>query len=132
MLLIALIVDYGELWRVEKAAAVQATHRNEVSPFLASITEVEPDVGCAETAIGSGDSTLRSGHALARTCGYVDDNARLLAVFRGWCTGDDLQRLDRIKGDLVGENFALLVSNRLTINRKRVLRVIAHSVEETI
>src|SRR5258706_4118080 len=105
-----------KLWGIEKPAAVQSAHGNEVSPFRTAIGEVEPEIGRAETAIGSGDRAFRGGHALARACSNVNDNARFLAVFRGWRAGDDLQRLDGIERDLVGANFALLVGDGLPID----------------
>src|SRR5882724_6584999 len=124
--------ELPKLWWVEKTARVQAAHGNEVTPLRATIGKVEPEIGGAETAIGGGDGALGSGHALARARSHVDDDARLLAVLSGWRTRDDLQRFDGIERNLVGENFALLIGNGLPIDRKRVLRVITHSVKEPI
>ena len=72
------------------------------------------------------------GNALSRTGRNVDHYTRLFPKFRRWCARDNFHRRDRIQRNLVGEDLALLVGNRLPIDRERVLRVIAHSVKETI
>ena len=100
-----LFVTFGvynsKLRWIEKPSAVQAVGRDEITPFLPSITEVKPCVGRAETAVRSGYLTMRRGKALSRAGGNVDHNARLLAEFGRWRTGNDLQRLDRIERNLV-------------------------------
>ena len=101
VLFVAFGVHDGKLRRIEESSTVQAVGRDEIPPFLAPVTKVKPCVGCAETPVGSGDLTMRRGKALSRAGGNVDHNARLLAEFGRWRTGNDLQRLDRIERNLV-------------------------------
>ena len=75
---------------------------------------------------------VRRGHALARARGHVDHDAGLVAIFGRRRARDDLHRLNRIQGNLVGEDLALLVGDGLAIDRERVLRVIAQSVEKAV
>ena len=72
------------------------------------------------------------GKALARACCGVDDNARLLAVLGRWRAGDDFQRLNSIERNLIREYLALLIGDRLPIQRKGILRVVAKTVKEAI
>ena len=101
VLFVAFGVHDGKLRWIEEPSAVQAVGRDEIPPFLPSVTEVKPCVGRAETAVGSGDLPMRRGKPLSRAGGNVDHNARLLAEFGRWRTGNDLQRLDRIERNLV-------------------------------
>ena len=131
---IALVVHDGEFRRIEKAAAVQPVGRDEVSPLLASVAEVRiPTSGGAETAVGGRDADPWGVvMSLTRARGDVDDHAGLFAEFGRRRAGDDFHGLDRIERNLVGKDFALLVGDRLAIDGERVLRVIAHAVEETV
>src|SRR5882724_1694043 len=125
-------MDHGELGRVEKSAAVQAVGRNEVSPLLPAVAEVDPEIGGAKTSIGSRDAALRRGKALTRARGHIDYDARLLAEFRRRRAGNHFHRFDRIEGNLVGEDFALLVRDGLAVDGERVFRMVSQSVEQTI
>ena len=89
-------MGYGKLWWVEKTARIQAARGKEVTPLRATIGKVEPEIGGAKTAIRGGDRTLGSGHAFARACRYINDDAGLLTILSGWRTGDDLQRFDAL------------------------------------
>ena len=44
ILFVALVVNDGKLRRIEEAAAVQSIGRNEVSPVLASVAEVDGEI----------------------------------------------------------------------------------------
>ena len=72
---------------------------------------------------------MRRCHALARTRGYVDHQTRLVAVFSRGRPGDHLNRLNGIQRDLIGKDFALLVGDGLAVNRERIFRMIAETVE---
>ncbi len=72
------------------------------------------------------------GHALAGARCHVDHQASFVAVFGGWCAVDHFERLNRIDRNLVREDLALLVRDRLAVHRKRVLRVVAETVEKTV
>ncbi len=75
---------------------------------------------------------MRRCHSLARLRRNVDDQAGLAAVFGCRRSLNNLQRLNGIKRNLVGEDFALLVGDGLAVHRKRVLGVIAKAVEGAI
>ena len=49
---VALVVEDGELGRIEEAAGVEAVELEEVAPLLAAVGEVEAGGGRAEGAVG--------------------------------------------------------------------------------
>ena len=69
---------------------------------------------------------------MAGAGGDVDDEAGFVAVLGGRRAGDDLDGLDGVGGDLVGEDFALLVGDGLAIDGEGVGGVIAEAVEEAV
>lgn len=121
-----------ELWRVEKATAVQPVRGNEVSPILLAISEVEADIGSTKAAIGSRHFSVRLCNALSGMSRHVDYNAGLVAVLGRRSSSDDFHGLNRIERNLIGKHFALLVSDWLTINGERVLSMIAQTMEQAI
>ena len=56
----------------------------------------------------------------------------LVAVFGRRHARDHLHRLDRVWRNLVRVDAALLVGDRLVVDRELRLRVIAHRVEEAV
>ena len=68
------------------------------------------------------------GYPLPRAGGRHDHHASLASIFSGRRASDYFHGLDRIDGNLIGKGFARLVSHRLPVNRKRILRMIAISV----
>ena len=75
---------------------------------------------------------MRRGYTLTRARGRYNYDAGLASIFRGRRAGDDFHRLDRVEGDLIRKDLALLVGDRLAIDGKRILRVIAESVKEAV
>ncbi len=55
VLLVALVVEDGELRRIEEAAGVEAVDLDEVAPVLAAVGEIEAAVGRPEGAVGGVD-----------------------------------------------------------------------------
>ena len=62
----------------------------------------------------------------------VHHEAALVAVLRRRDAGDDFHRLHRVRRDLVRVHAALLICNRLVVDRELRLRVIADWVEEAV
>ncbi len=116
--LIAFVVDHPELRRIEEAARVEPVRRDEFPPVLAAVGEVEIQVRAAKATVTSRDGAVRGRRTLARTRGYVDHQAGLVSELSRRGTADDRHRLHGIERDLVGEHFALLVRDRLAIQRK--------------
>ena len=75
---------------------------------------------------------MRRGHALARARGRDNHHAGLASVFRGRRARDHFHGLNRVEGNLVGEDFALLVGDRLAVDGERIFRVVAQAVKETV
>ena len=132
VLLVALVVEDGELRRIEKAAGVEAVDFNEVAPVLAAVAEIEGAGGGAEGAVGTADAAGGLGDALTGAGGGHDDQAGLAAVLGRRRAGDDFDGLNGVGGKLVGEDLALLVGDRLAIDGERVGGVIAEAVEEAV
>src|ERR1035438_10525891 len=121
-----------ELRRIEEAAAVEPVYRDEISPVLAAVGEVEIHVRAAEATVAGGHVAVRCRRTQARTRGHVNDQTRFVAELSGWSTGDDRHRLHGIEWNLIGKYFALLIGDGLAVERKRVLGMIAHTVEKSI
>ena len=132
VLFVSLVMKHGKFRRIEKTAAFQSAGGNEVSPILAAVAQVDPDIGGAKAAIGSRDAALGGGHALSRARGHVDYDAGLLSEFGGRRAGDDFHRLNGIERNLVGKNLALLVGDGLAIDGKGIFRVVAQAMEEAV
>ena len=130
--LVAFVVHHAELRRIEETAAVEPAHGDEVSPFFASVTEIEAASCRPKRAVRPGHASVRRRFAQARARGHVNYEARLVAVFGGRRAGNHFERLDRIERNLIREHLALLVGDRLAVHGKRILGVIAEAVEETV
>ena len=75
---------------------------------------------------------MRRGHALSRAGGHVDHHTGFVSIL-GWRRSvDDFQGLNGVNRNLVGENLALLVRDRLAVHRERILRVVAQAVEKAV
>ena len=130
--LVALVVEDGELGRIEEAAGVQAVELDEVAPVLAAVAEVDGGGGGAEGPVGRGDGAGGLGDALAGAGGDDDDDAGLAAELGRRRAVDDLQRLDGVGWELVGEDLALLVGDGLAVDGEGVGGVVAEAVEEAV
>ena len=132
VLLVALVVEDGELRRIEKAAGVEAVGLDEVAPVLAAIGQIEAAGRRAEGAIGGVDAAGGLGDALAGARGGHDDQAGLAAVLGRRRAADDFDGLNRVRRKLVGEDLALLVGDRLAVDGEGVGGVVAEAVEEAV
>src|ERR1019366_8906818 len=132
VLLVALVVEDRELWRIEKAPRVEAVSFDKIAPFLAAIGQI----GCArrrsECAIRTADAAGRLGNSLTRARGGYNHEAGFVAVLGRRRARDDLNRLNQVRRQLVGKDLALLVGDRLAIDGKRVGGVIAEAVKEAV
>ena len=70
--------------------------------------------------------------ALAGARGGHNDQAGFAAVLGRRRAADDLDGLNRVGGNLVGEDLALLVGDRLAVHGKGVGGVIAQAVKEAV
>ena len=125
-------MEDGELRRIEKAAGVETINLDKVPPLLAAIGQVEARKGRPEGAIRTGDAPGRLGNALAGARRGHDYQAGLAAVLGRRRAADHFDGLNRVGRNLVGEDLALLVGDRLAIDRKRVGCVVAQTVKEAV
>ena len=132
VLLVSLVVKDGELGRIEEAASVEAVSFDEVAPVFAAESKIEAGGGRSEGAVGGIDAASRTRDSEARARGRDDDQAGFPTVLGRGSTAYDFDGLNGVGGDLVGEYFALLVGNRLAVDRKRVGGVVSKTVEETV
>src|SRR5580765_5728785 len=120
VLLVSFRVHDRELRWIEETSGVESAGRDEVSPLVASIGEIETDVGSAERAVGGGQVPGRLLHSLARAGSEVDDHAGLLSILSRRRAGNHFHRLHGVEWDLVGESLALLVAHRLAVDGERI------------
>ena len=75
---------------------------------------------------------MRLCDAQAGAGGHHHHQAGLSPIFGGRRAFNDFHRLDGVDRQLIGEDLAHLVGNRLAVDRKRVRGVIAESVEKAV
>ena len=130
--LVPLVVEDGELGRVEKATGVEAVDLDEVAPLLAAIGEVDGAGGGPEGSVGGSNRAGGDVRALAGAGRHLDDERGLAAVFGRRSAVDDLDGLYGVRGNLVGEDLGLLVGDVLTVDIEGVGGVVAHAMEEAV
>ena len=119
VLLVAVVVHHGELRAIQKAAGVQPVERNEIAPALAAVRRDRSRRSTIpKRAVGCGDVAVRLGDAQAGARGHHDHQAGLAAIFGGRRALDHLHRLHGVHRKLIRENLALLVGDRLAVDRK--------------
>src|SRR5260370_27200358 len=129
---VTFVMEDGKLGTIKEPAGVQTIDFDEVSPVLAAVGKIEASGRGAERPVGRSYASVRSSRALPRTGGYVDDEAGLSTIFGGRGSRNRLNRLDRIRRNLIGEHLALLIGDRLSVYRKRVRGVVAKTMEKTL
>ena len=132
VLLISLVVHDDKFRRIKEAAAVERVGCDEVAPVLAPVSEVEVHIRGSKTSVRCGHAASGGLDPLTGARGHVNHYAGLVAKLGGRGTRKDLHRFDGIKRNLVGEHFALLVSDGLAIDREGVLGVIAEAMGQAI
>ena len=75
---------------------------------------------------------MRCGDSQARAGGHHHHQAGLAAILGGRRAFDDFHRLHGVDRELIGEDLALLVRNRLAVDGERVRGVIAESVKKAV
>ncbi len=130
--LIAAIVKDPEFRPVQKPAGVHAVQRDEIADALRSVSQLESAARRPERSIGCRYRAVRLIHSEARARGHYNHQTGLIAIFGGRRALDHFHRLHRIHRQLVREDFALLIGNRLSIHRERIRSVIAQSMEQSV
>ena len=100
--------------------------------FCLPVGKIEAAVGAAKRAIRSRYIAVGRGYSQPRAGGHHDHQAGLAAILRGRRAFDDFHRLHGVDRELIREDLALLVRNRLAVDGERVRGVIAESVEKTV
>src|SRR5260370_41666900 len=125
-------MQHRELWPIKESAAAQTVQSKEVAPLRAPICEIEAHGSSAKTAVGSVHPARWPGYSLAGARRHLDDDARLVAELCWRRAREHFQGLNRINGNLVRKDLALLIRDRLAVYGKRVFRMVSHSVGEAV
>src|SRR6185437_16069423 len=118
VLLVALVVHHLEFGWIEKTSAVEAADGNVVPSFVAAIGEIEAGVRAAKSSIRGEDTPVWLLHSHSGTSRHLDHHTGLVAEFGRRGSGNDFQGLNRIERNLIGKLLALLICDRLTVNRE--------------
>ena len=132
VLLVALGMHHLEFGWIEETAGIQRIRGDEIAPLRTAKPYVKATVRRAKAAVRGFHAAHRFCLAQAGTRRHLDDQTRLVTKFGGRSAGDDFQRLNRIDRDLIGKDFAGLIRNRLAIDRKRALRMVADGVNQAV
>src|SRR3981081_3871235 len=130
--LISFGVENLEFGRIKKASSVQSVYGNEISPLCAAKGDICRTRHGAERTVRRGDVAGRFRLSETGPSRDLHYKARLIAVFRRRRAGDDLHGLNRIHGNLIRENLALLICDGLSVHRERILRVIPKAMEKSV
>src|SRR5215470_16851109 len=125
-------MKYGEFRRIEEPSAVQPAQRNEISPLVAAVGHIESGCGRSEASEGAGYASCWLRDPESRTRSHLNDQARLVAELGGRRAGNHFQRLNRVRRNLVGKNFAGLICHHLPIYGKCSLRMVAKRVHVAV
>jgi len=126
------IVYRQEFRRIQKVPRPDAIDRNKVAELRRPITNrgvFSP--GPEGSAVGF-NASERLARAQPGNRARVHHQARLIAVLRVRRTRNELHALNRIRRQLRGEYFALLVVDRLAVDHKTNLCVIAQRMKESV
>ena len=116
----------------EKAAASNAVDRQEIPDSRAAETNRRGPADAAERTIVCVEVTEDPSRAEPGTRRDVCDQAGFVAELRVWSAGDDLHALDRAGGKLRRKHLALLIADRLAVDHKAGLGMVADGVEESV
>jgi hypothetical protein len=130
--LVARVVERFELRRIEKPIRPQAGHREEVANRVRPGAETDVTRRAVERSVSERCAAGRLGLIETRFGHDVDNQTALVAVFGRSNSCDDFHRLHGILRNLIRVQPALLVRDRLVVNRKLGLRVIANWMEEAV
>src|SRR5437660_6210642 len=122
----------GEFGRIEEATRPFEIERRKIACPFVSESEGGLLLRRTERAIHRGKTPERFCRAKPRFGDGVDHETGLVTVFRGRSPGNHFERLNGVDGKLSREGFALLIADRLIVQRYRRLRVIAKRVKEPV
>ena len=125
-------MDWPEFRCVQEASRSHPICRQEIAGFLATRTKVDGLGDRSEGTVFRLEASRGLCQAQTRTCGRVYNKTGLVAVLGSGRAGDQLHRLDRIHRYLRRECFALLVADRLSVDREGRLRVVSQRMKESI
>jgi len=103
--------------------------QNEALQTAIYIAEVSKKYGDAWIDNALRDANDTSNPGLPRTAFKMATGTGKTVVM---ATRDDFHRLHGVERNLVGEHFARLIGDGLAVERERILRMIAHAMEEAI
>ena len=127
-----MIVQRLELRRIEKAIGPQSADRQKVPDAVRARADVDVARRALERAVAERHAAGRLRLVEPRLGDDVHDQAALVAVFGRRHAGDHLHRLHGVRRNLIRIDAALLVGDRLVVDRELRLRVIADRMEEAV
>ncbi len=130
--LVPLVVEHRELRRIQKPPRIQPVQLDEVPPVLSAVAQIQRRRRRPERPIRRRHRSRRRRHPLPRPRIHHNHHAGLPAKLRRRRAVNHLQRLHRVRWQLVREHLALLVRNGLAVDRKRIRRMIAQPMEQPI
>jgi hypothetical protein len=131
-LIVPYVMEGGEFGSVQKPPAANAINGKEITELRIAETDAHAPSRGAERPVRSIHITEDPTNSETGSGCYLCDEARLVAKFGVWRTGNDFHALDRADGNLRGIDFALLVADGLSIDNEARLKVITQRMVQAV
>ena len=125
-------MDDRDLGWIKESTRFEAAGRNKVAQLLAAKCEIEASRCSAKRSIGRPHAARGSTLSQAGARRDFDHQACLVPKLRRRRSGNHFQRLNGFHRDLVGKNLALLIRDWLSVDGKRIFRMIPEPVEKPV
>ena len=132
ILFVTLVMEDLKLRGIKKAPSVESINLDEIPPLLAAPGQIKAGRRRPESAIRAAHTAGRLGYSLSGARSSHNHQAGLATILGRRRAADDFDRLNRVSGNLVGKDLALLVGNRLAIHGEGIGGVVAEAVEEAV
>ena len=129
---VSFIVEGSEFRSVEEAASAEPINYEEISGFCIPEPEAGRTTGTPKRSVRCIKIAECSPRPETRAGCDLRDKATFVPKLSGGCAGCRFHTLNGSCGKLSGEQFTLLVANRLSINNEAHLSVIAKRVKKSI
>src|SRR5579864_2786014 len=129
---VSFVVESGELRGVQEPSAPYAIDVKEISKFRISKPECNIAANAAVRPVGGVHISKKSSRAESRPSGDLSNQAGLIAKFGARRACSRLHALNGTNRNLGGEQLALLIADRLAVDQKTHLCVIAKRMKKSV
>src|SRR5262249_5247084 len=131
-LVVADIVKGRKFRRVQKPLAADSIDGEEVSDLGAAVSKPDSSAGGSERTVRSVDVAEHPSRSQTRARDHLREEAGLISELRVRRSGNQRHALDCAGRELGRKHFALLIADRLAVNYKTDLCMVAQWMEKPV